>query len=188
MSAFLAGIYFFVENTMKQDCIPVGCRLPAHWPACSALGGRGVCSRRDVPGPGGVSALGDVCSCGGGVFAPRGCTWSWGGGGCLLCGVYLVWGCTWSGTSPPVDRQTPVNILPCPKLRLRAVIKEKLVRTVFAYYRHSHDMHGFDTDPSAKTFEYKLRCMVCIRTNGFFIWRHQISCHNLINNNPRIFW
>ena len=25
--------------------------------------------------------------------------------------------------TPPVDRHTPVNILPCPKLRLRAVIK-----------------------------------------------------------------
>ena len=29
--------------------------------------------------------------------------------------------------TPPVDRHTPVNILPCPKLRLRAVIKQSLV-------------------------------------------------------------
>ena len=27
-----------------------------------------------------------------------------------------------TGIAPPVDRHTPVNILPCPKLRLRAVI------------------------------------------------------------------
>ena len=60
-----------------------------------------------VPGLGGVSAPG-------GVPGPRGCTWSW--------GVSAPGGCTWSGT-PPVDRHTPVNILPCPKLRLRAVMK-----------------------------------------------------------------
>ena len=29
--------------------------------------------------------------------------------------------------SPPVDRQTPVKILPCPKLRLRAVIRSRSV-------------------------------------------------------------
>ena len=42
-----------------------------------------------------------------------------------------------SGPDPPVDRHTPVNILPCPKLRLRAVIisecrwreKDRYVRT-----------------------------------------------------------
>ena len=77
----------------------------------------------------------------GGVPDPRGCTWSGGsalggvpglGGvpdpkwGCLLQGVSALGGvpgpgeCTWSGT-PPVDRQMPVNILPCPKLHLQAV-------------------------------------------------------------------
>ena len=52
----------------------------------------------------------------------------------LVGGVYLVLGdvpglggCLLRGgvpgqVLPPVDRQTPVNILPCPKLRLRAVI------------------------------------------------------------------
>ena len=48
----------------------------------------------------GVSALGVGSAPGGGVSAPRG-----------VPGQAL----------PPVDRQTPVNILPCPKLRLRAV-------------------------------------------------------------------
>ena len=35
--------------------------------------------------------------------------------------------------TPPVDRHTPVNILPCPKLRLRAVIKAMFsqINTVF---------------------------------------------------------
>ena len=86
----------------------------------------------------GVSAPERVCSCG--VSAPAGCLLP---GGCLLLGrclllggvcslgVYLVWGVCSRGMylvlggqvlSPPVDRYTPVNILPCPKL-LRAVIK-----------------------------------------------------------------
>ena len=90
----------------KQDWIPVGCVPPARWPylpACSAPG---------------VSAPGGICSGGGGGGV---CS----GGGCLLRGVYLVpGGCTWSGT-PPVDRHSPVNILPCPKLRLRAVITDR---------------------------------------------------------------
>ena len=47
-----------------------------------------------VPGPGGVSAPRGVPGPGGGVP-----------------GQVL----------PPVDRHTPVNILPCPQLRLRAV-------------------------------------------------------------------
>ena len=80
---------------------------------CLLLGGGGVCS--------GGHLLRGVCSGGcllwgcllpggsapGGVSAPGGCTWSWGG----VHGQVL----------PPVDRHTPVNILPCPKLRLRAV-------------------------------------------------------------------
>ena len=68
----------------------------------------------------GVSAPGGVPGPGEGVPGPGGCTWS--------RGVYLVpggvpgpGGCTWSGTPPTVDRHTPVNLLPCPKLRLRAV-------------------------------------------------------------------
>ena len=69
--------------------------------------------------------LGGVCS--GGVSALGGrllwgaCTWSQGGvcsQGCLL----QEWGCAPGQVLCPVDRHTPVNILPCPKLRLRAVI------------------------------------------------------------------
>ena len=56
----------------------------------------------------------------GGIPGPGRCTWSQ--GVYLVRGVYLLPGGTWSGTPPPlVDGHTPVNILPCPKLRLRAV-------------------------------------------------------------------
>ena len=72
---------------------------------------------------GGVSALGGICSWGGiwswGVSAPGGVSAPRGG---LFPGGVPGPGGTWSGTPPPpVDRHTPVNILPCPKLRLRAV-------------------------------------------------------------------
>ena len=86
--------------------------------------------------------------CSGGVPGPRGvgvCTWSWGvctwSGGCTWSpwGVPGPRGCTWSQggvpgpggvpglrgvpgqVPPPVDRQMPVNLLPCPKLRLWVV-------------------------------------------------------------------
>ena len=118
----------------KQECIPVGCVPPAHWPylpACSALGGcllrrgcllqGGVCSQ-------GVSALGGVCSKGGvcsrGVSAPGGvCSW-----GCLLLrGCLLprrVYPSMHWGRHPPCEQNswhTPMKILLCPKLRLRTV-------------------------------------------------------------------
>ena len=54
-----------------------------------------------LSGPGGVSGWGVL---------------SWGVPGQLL-------------PLPPVDRQTPVDLLPCPKLRLRAVIICKLLLT-----------------------------------------------------------
>ena len=60
----------------------------------------------------------------------RGAVCSLGGGG-LLAGVSARGGvCSWGVSAlggvpgqvlPPVDRHMPVNILPCPKLRLRAV-------------------------------------------------------------------
>ena len=37
-------------------------------------------------------------------------------------------------TPPPVDRHTPVNILPCPKLRLRAV-KTSLTLTLTSHWQ-----------------------------------------------------
>ena len=102
----------------------------------------GVCLLR-----GGVSARGGLvwgCLFGGGLL--------WGGGhwglegvsapgGCLLWGVYLVLGgvSALGGVSGPagvpgqvlphVDIYTPGNILPCPKLRLRAVIKPSVTRS-----------------------------------------------------------
>ena len=70
-------------------------------------------SKRGVLSPGGSGPRG--VSGPGGVSDPRGVS---GLGGCLIPGgVYLV------RYSPPVDRQTPVNLLPCPKLRLRAVTR-----------------------------------------------------------------
>ena len=48
---------------------------------------------------------------GGGVSEPGG-VWSRGGGGSASVHAGI----------PPVDRHTPVNLLPCPKLRLRAVM------------------------------------------------------------------
>ena len=96
----------------KQECIPVGCVLPAYWPypsmhcagGCLPLGG--VYPWRCLPR--GVSAHWGCL--------PRGCL----PGGCLPKGVSaqggclpLVWGvcipaCNGADT-PPVDRQTPVK-------------------------------------------------------------------------------
>ena len=75
----------------------------------SMLCARGVSAPGVVPDPGGGTWSRGVCS--------RGCTWSGGGVCSLLWGVDLV-----RYFPPPRDRQMPVNILPCPKLRLRAVI------------------------------------------------------------------
>ena len=92
-----------------------------------ALRGRwGGALLRGVPGPGGVCLLPGgvhgprgVSALGEGVSA-RGCTWSRGGGGSAPGGV------PGQVLPPPVDRQTPVNLLPCLKLRLR-VVKIRLV-------------------------------------------------------------
>ena len=102
----------------------------------SAPGGGGVCSRGRGCLLQGVNVVPGRCMWSQGVSVPGGggacsggCTWSQGGvpslrgvsalGGCLL----LWWGGGVSGLvlPPRVDRQTPVNLLPCPKLCLRAV-------------------------------------------------------------------
>ena len=91
-------------------------------------------------GPGGVPTWSGGCTC-----MVRGCTWSRGvpawsrGCTCLVPGGYLpspwgvpAWsrGCTWSGgylPGLPPDRILDtrfLKILPCLKLRLRAVIKQ----------------------------------------------------------------
>ena len=103
--------FFIVKFTVtelfkhcKQECIPVGCLPPARWlylPACSAPGDvpgpRGVYLVRGVPGLGGCTWSG-----GNGYLVPGRCTWSgggctWSGGVYLVWGMYLVWGCIWSG-------------------------------------------------------------------------------------------
>ena len=72
---------------------------------------------------------------GGCTWSRGGCTWSWEvylPGGVPARGVYLPGGCTWPGgicpgTSPPCGQNswhTLLKILPCPKLRLRAVTKQ----------------------------------------------------------------
>ena len=101
----------------------------------SAPRGRGVCSQGGVPGPGGCLLLGGGCTwsqggvCSGGVSAmgggpgpggvcSGGCTWSW---GVSALGVYLVpGGCQVLPPCEQNDKQVQ-KILPCPKLRLRAV-------------------------------------------------------------------
>ena len=70
--------------------------------------------------PGGVSALGGCVSAPGGCLLPGGVCL----GGCLLLGVSAPGGVPGQVTPPPpVDRHMPVNILSCPKLRMRAVIR-----------------------------------------------------------------
>ena len=92
-----------------------GCLLPGRCLLLGVSAPRGVCSQGcllpGVSAPGGcLLSRGGVCSWG--VSAPRGCVCS---GGCLLQGGAP------GQVLPPVDRHTPVNILPCPKLHLRAV-------------------------------------------------------------------
>ena len=112
---------------IRQECIPVGCVQAAHWPypggggcllqGVSALGGS-VCSggvsapRVGVSAPGGVSALGGVCSWE--YLLPGGCVCSRGSvGGCLLRGC-LLWGVSAPGgvVSQHTLRQTPPTT-PC---------------------------------------------------------------------------
>ena len=109
----------------KVECIPVGCVPAARWPyagvcfpgGCLVRGGsaprggclvRGVCSRR-VSGRGVWS--GGVCSWGGSVPG-GGLVWGGSGPG----GVSAPGGISQHALrqTPPVDRQTPVKILPWP--------------------------------------------------------------------------
>ena len=92
-------------------------------------------SQGGVPGPGAVCLLqgGCVSAAGGCIWSWRGCAWSWGvylvlggvssWGVSALGGVPGPRGCTWSGTPPSLwtEWHTLLKILPCPKLRLRAV-------------------------------------------------------------------
>ena len=116
MSA-LGGVYLVPGGCLLQGgvpgprgCLLGGCLL---WGGVSGpQGGEGVCTwSQGVSAPGVCLVQGGVCSRGVpglGVSAPRGCTWSRGVPGQVL---------------PPVDRHTPLNILPCPKLHLRAVTR-----------------------------------------------------------------
>ena len=94
------------KRNTEQECIPVGCVPPArllYLPECSARG-RGACSR-GVPAP----VLWECLVRGGGVWYPS-----------------MHWGRT---PLPPCEQNswhTLVKILPCPKLRLRAVKIEKI--------------------------------------------------------------
>ena len=111
----------------------------------------GVCSRGctwsqgGVPGPkgvylvtGGIPGPRGVYLVLGGVPGPGGCTWSQGGVCSSAGGVP-------GQVLPPVDRQTPVNLLPCPKLRLRAVkitadlhlVTYYVMLCIFSWIRHT---------------------------------------------------
>ena len=132
----------FVQTSIKQDYIPVGCVPPARWPylpASSARGGGwsggclfggvpawsrwGVCSW-GVPGLGGLPDPGGVPGPGGRVPGLGG----W--GACLVPeempgprGVGWYPSMHW-GRHPRREQNswhTLLKILPCPKLRLRAV-------------------------------------------------------------------
>ena len=109
--------FTFMRFSPKQECIPVECIPPAHWPSV-----------------GGVPAWG--CTCPGGVPA-RGCVPARGlpAWGYLSGGVYLPRGdSTWAGTPPLwTEWQTGAKILPCPKLRLRAVKKTRLIYPLWGW-------------------------------------------------------
>ena len=95
------------QTRVKQDCIPVGCIPPAHWPYLPAalLWGGGACSRAGGDcSEGGCLVPTGVCS--GGVWS-KGVAWSRGclvpggsapGGvwsrGCLVQGDLLLGGCS----------------------------------------------------------------------------------------------
>ena len=115
------------------------------------------CLHRGVPRPGGawlgVSASGgcllERCLVLGGVPGPRGGAWSRGvsaprewvsapGGGCLVPGGLFQGDLLPADPPPPVNRfltyATLLKILPCPKLRLRAV--NMVTFTIACRFRH----------------------------------------------------
>ena len=105
---------------LQQECIPVGCVPPA------AVDVRGVspCTPRVDPReqtpPGIMHPLGADTPHPSGTMHT---TLPWDHahhppGPCTPLGADTPW----TMHPPPMDRHTPVNILPCPKLRLRAVI------------------------------------------------------------------
>ena len=139
----------FGKHFSKQECIPVRCVLPTCWlyPTMHCrgvylpggylpLGGGAGVSAQGVPAwgciclgvylPRGCTCLGGTCQ---EVYLPRGCT-CWGCTylwGVPAWGLYLPGGCTCLGVPAQVlplwtEWQTGAKILPCPKLRLRAVI------------------------------------------------------------------
>ena len=83
--------------------------------------------------------------------------WSRGvsGRGCVPCPGGGVPG----QVHPPVDRQTPVNLLPCPKLRLRAVKMDLLYVLLSEFDGDSCEsnpcVHGSCTDG---VFRYNCTC------------------------------
>ena len=100
----------------KQECIPVGCEPAVRWPYAGVcfregclLWGGGVCSEEDV-WSGGCLVRG--CLVQGGVWSR----------GYLLPGGLVLGGVSAPGAisqhalrqTPPVDRHTPVKILPWP--------------------------------------------------------------------------
>ena len=151
-------------NFSIQECIPVGCVPPAHWPhpVVSAGGARGyaslgggVIARGDLGGPGGMHdwgmhAQGGACL--GGMHAP------------VLC---MSRGCAWHACPLWTEWQMLVKILPCTKLRLRAVKMRRLCyipegacvvyRQTILYDRYCRPSKRVDAQANVNTFALPLR-------------------------------
>ena len=125
------------KNCLKQDCIPVGCIPPACWPYLPACTGRGgwvslpggsPCQNGGLPCQGGILARGSALPEGGSALPERGGL-PFQGGACLSGGCLLARGDgipAYTEADPTCGQNSwhILKILPCPKLRLRAVIKE----------------------------------------------------------------
>ena len=96
-----------------------------------------------------------------------------------------------SGPDPPVDRHTPVNILPCPKLRLRAVIisecrwreKDRYVWTD-PHTKRYRTRNAFKTlvNIFSQTVPLETRSLKCLLPYSVMVYSHPVA---LITSNDR---
>ena len=132
---------------LSKTCIPVGCVLPTCWPYGVGLHLEGVCRTLGGSASGGLhpegSALGGLHP--GGSAQPQ---------GVCIGGVGL--------DRPPSPREqkwhTGVKTLPCPKLRLRAVIKFPSEFCIFLHWLDRCKSHHTASDWANKLVWLNLRC------------------------------